>query len=71
MRFLSRLLKVHYNSEFIEKIVSFITTTFARGESAANRCCYIMFFEESLKIFDSDMIQKYFLEDYIDLIKKE
>ena len=30
-----------------------------------------MFFEESFKIFDSSMIQKYFLDYYIDMIKIE
>ena len=71
IKFLARLIKVHYNSEFLEKIVSFITNTFAKGESAAERCLYIIFFEESINILDSSMIHKYFLDDYIDLIRRE
>jgi hypothetical protein len=30
-----------------------------------------MFFEESIKILDSNMIHKYFLDDFIDLIRRE
>lgn len=71
LRFLARLLNAHYNSEYRERIVQLIVTTFAKSESVVERCQFIMFLEESIGLLDSATITSYFLHEFLDMLRKE